>query len=96
MLKSQSGLSSPSLVRKHLGANHNNNHNNNLQSRKNADNGRNEFEEMLLQRREKILNGNKYSIGDKTPNGNSVDDNNTIKNNNLSASVNKWNTSSNT
>lgn len=84
MIKLQAGLSSPSLVRKHLGSNVNNNQNS---ARKSPSNGRNDFEEMLLQRREKILN-DKYSIGDKTPNGNSE---------NLNASANnKWNTSSNT
>lgn len=87
MIKAQSGLSSPSLVRKHLGQNVNNN-NSSTTPRKNATNVRNDFEEMLLQRREKILN-EKYSIGDKTPNGNSVNNNNSS-----SASANKWNTSS--
>lgn len=83
MLKLQAGLSSPSLVRKHLGSNANNQN-----ARKSPNTGRNDFEEMLLQRREKILN-DKYSIGDKTPNGNSVSDTNNLTNN-------KWNTSSNT
>lgn len=55
MLKMQSGLSSPSLVRK------------TLQPTKHVT-IRNDFEDMLLQRREKVLNdNNKYSIGDKTP-----------------------------
>ncbi|XP_031636541.1 uncharacterized protein LOC116349303 isoform X6 [Contarinia nasturtii] len=88
MIKLQSGLSSPSLVRKHLGSNATNPP---TTARKSPNNGRNDFEEMLLQRREKILN-DKYSIGDKTPNGNSVSETN-----NLNASAtNKWNTSSNT
>lgn len=55
MLKTPSGLSSPSMVRKVIGA-----------ERKPAP--RNEFEEMILERREKILN-DKYSIGDTKPNG---------------------------
>lgn len=64
MLKMQSGLSSPSLVRKTLGGS---------TAPRGGDshkktNVRNDFEEMLLQRREKVLN-EKYSIGDKTPNG---------------------------
>lgn len=89
MIKLQAGLSSPSLVRKHLGANANQQQQQN--ARKSPNNGRNDFEEMLLQRREKILN-DKYSIGDKTPNGNSVSETN-----NLNASANnKWNSSSNT
>lgn len=87
MLKLQAGLSSPSLVRKHLGSNANVNSNQNA-ARKSPNSGRNDFEEMLLQRREKILN-DKYSIGDKTPNGNSVSDTNNLTNN-------KWNTSTNT
>lgn len=69
MIKLQAGLSSPSLVRKHLGAN--SNASAPTSARKSPNSGRNDFEEMLLQRREKILN-DKYSIGDKTPNGNSV------------------------
>lgn len=86
MIKLQAGLSSPSLVRKHLGSN-----TSNQNARKSPNNGRSDFEEMLLQRREKILN-DKYSIGDKTPNGNSV-----TETNNLNASANnKWNSSSNT
>lgn len=89
MIKLQAGLSSPSLVRKHLGANQPNTQT----ARKSPNSGRNDFEEMLLQRREKILN-DKYSIGDKTPNGNSVTENTKA---NLNASANnKWNSSSNT
>lgn len=89
MIKLQAGLSSPSLVRKHLGANHN--QNGTTSARKSPNIGRNDFEEMLLQRREKILN-EKYSIGDKTPNGNSVTNN--TNNHSASANVNnnKWNT----
>lgn len=86
MIKLQAGLSSPSLVRKHLGGNPANTQT----QRKSPHCGRNDFEEMLLQRREKILN-DKYSIGDKTPNGNNSETNN------LNASANnKWNSSSNT
>lgn len=82
MIKSQSGLSSPSLVRKHLGRNTSAIATTTpIASRKNVD-GRSEFEEMLMKRREKILN-DKYSIGDSTPTATSV-----------SASANKWNTSS--
>lgn len=55
MLKMQSGLSSPSMVRKVIGG-------------EKKPQPRNEFEEMLLERREKILN-DKYSIGDTKPNG---------------------------
>ncbi|XP_055303746.1 uncharacterized protein LOC129569175 isoform X6 [Sitodiplosis mosellana] len=91
MIKLQAGLSSPSLVRKHLGSNANQQQQQQNAARKSPSNGRNDFEEMLLQRREKILN-DKYSIGDKTPNGNSVSETN-----NLNASANnKWNISSNT
>lgn len=60
MIKSQSGLSSPSMVRKAL---------NHPQQPKAQP--RNEFEEMLLERREKILN-DKYSIGDTKPSSNGV------------------------
>lgn len=60
MLKQPSGLSSPSMVRKALGG---------TGSYSEKAKPRNEFEEMLLERREKILNGDKYSIGDRTPNG---------------------------
>ncbi|XP_037026523.1 uncharacterized protein LOC119067561 isoform X2 [Bradysia coprophila] len=63
MLKMQSGLSSPSLVRKTLGSS------TTPRGDTHKKTGvRNDFEEMLLQRREKVLN-EKYSIGDKTPNG---------------------------
>lgn len=55
MLKMQSGLSSPSLVRKTL-----------QPTTPKKVSIRNDFEDMLLQRREKVLN-DKYSIGDKTP-----------------------------
>uniref|UniRef100_A0A1L8DML3 Putative focal adhesion protein tensin n=1 Tax=Nyssomyia neivai TaxID=330878 RepID=A0A1L8DML3_9DIPT len=58
MLKMQSGLSSPSLVRKQL-----NQHGGHRKTPI-----RNDFEEMLRERREKIDN-EKYSIGDRTPNG---------------------------
>lgn len=63
MLKQPSGLSSPSMVRKALGGGG---------SYSEKAKPRNEFEEMLLERREKILNGDKYSIGDRTPNGSSA------------------------
>lgn len=92
MIKLQAGLSSPSLVRKHLGANHSNAAP--ASARKSPNTGRNDFEEMLLQRREKILN-DKYSIGDKTPNGNSashaVNANTKWINNNHSSSSNTLN-----
>lgn len=58
MLKSQSGLSSPSMVRKVIIAD----------KKSQQQKPRNEFEDMLMERREKILS-EKYSIGDKTPNG---------------------------
>ena len=61
MIKMQSGLSSPSLVRKTLGSNNNNN-----VIKKTVP--RNDFEEMLRQRREKV-NNEKYLISDKTTNG---------------------------
>lgn len=86
MIKSQSGLSSPSLVRKHLGRNTSSTNDvvdKTSGTHKNA-NGRTDFEEMLMKRREKILN-DKYSIGDS--NGN-------IVNNSVNTSANKWNTSS--
>lgn len=90
MIKLQAGLSSPSLVRKHLGVNSNAA----SSARKSPNSGRNDFEEMLLQRREKILN-DKYSIGDKTPNGNSVSNavsaNTKWINNNHSSSSNTLN-----
>lgn len=63
MLKMQSGLSSPSLVRKTLGSSTTPRGDTHKKT-----NVRSDFEEMLLQRREKVLN-EKYSIGDKTPNG---------------------------
>lgn len=84
MIKLQAGLSSPSLVRKHLGSNQNATATTPT-SRKSPNIGRNDFEEMLLQRREKILN-EKYSIGDKTPNGNSVTE---------TSATNKWNNNTN-
>lgn len=86
MIKLQTGLSSPSLVRKHLGVNAAAS----SAARKSPNTGRNDFEEMLLQRREKILN-DKYSIGDKTPNGNNsnVSGATTTNLNTLSANT-KW------
>ncbi|XP_055709724.1 uncharacterized protein LOC129805674 isoform X25 [Phlebotomus papatasi] len=60
MLKMQSGLSSPSLVRKQL----------NQQGHRKTP-IRNDFEEMLRERREKV-SGEKYSISDRTPNGSST------------------------
>uniref|UniRef100_A0A336MJ03 CSON000681 protein n=1 Tax=Culicoides sonorensis TaxID=179676 RepID=A0A336MJ03_CULSO len=59
MLKSQSGLSSPSMVRKVIIAD---------KKQQQQQKPRNEFEDMLMERREKIMS-EKYSIGDKTPNG---------------------------
>ena len=67
MLKMQSGLSSPSLVRKTLGGTSPPGGGSASNTGKKVQ-IRNDFEEMLMQRREKILN-DKYSIGDKTPNG---------------------------
>lgn len=58
MLKTHSGLSSPSMVRKVIIAD----------KKSQAPKPRNEFEDMLMERREKIMS-EKYSIGDKTPNG---------------------------
>ncbi|XP_063707339.1 tensin-1 isoform X2 [Culicoides brevitarsis] len=58
MLKTQSGLSSPSMVRKVIIAD----------KKSQQQKPRNEFEDMLMERREKIMS-EKYSIGDKTPNG---------------------------
>lgn len=86
MIKAQSGLSSPSLVRKHLGRSPAASSTDTLDSatHKNA-NGRTDFEEMLMKRREQILS-DKYSIGDS--NGNIVN------NNSVNSSANKWNTSS--
>jgi tensin len=86
MIKLQSGLSSPSLVRKAYGSGGSGSNLNNTEPRKTA-NARNEFEEMLLQRREKIMN-EKYSIGDKTPNGSGTG--------NSASNSNKWNNNSNT
>lgn len=84
MIKLQSGLSSPSLVRKHLGGS-----TGGLASDSTtAPRKRNDFEEMLMKRREQILN-DKYSRGDRTPNGNS-----SVNNNQNSA--NKWNTTTKT
>ncbi|XP_061499733.1 tensin-1 isoform X15 [Anopheles gambiae] len=61
MLKMQSGLSSPSMVRKALGTP--------TASRKTAGTlPRNDFEEMLRERREKVLS-EKYTIGDQSPGG---------------------------
>lgn len=57
MIKTQSGLSSPSLVRKTLGSSQT--------LRKTPP--RNDFEEMLRERREKVMN-EKYSISDKPSN----------------------------
>lgn len=96
MLKMQSGLSSPSLVRKTLvrgvspvattSGRHNSNNNNSASNNSGRKaNVRNDFEEMLMQRREKILN-EKYSIGDKTPNGSVQYGNNSDKWNNVSLS----------
>ncbi|XP_050067868.1 uncharacterized protein LOC126556583 isoform X2 [Anopheles maculipalpis] len=60
MIKMQSGLSSPSMVRKALGTP--------TAGRKTATLPRNEFEEMLRERREKVLS-EKYTIGDQSPGG---------------------------
>lgn len=61
MLKTHTGLSSPSMVRKVIIAD----------KKSQQQPPRNEFEDMLMERREKVLS-EKYSIGDKTPNGTSV------------------------
>lgn len=69
MLKMQSGLSSPSLVRRTLAHPIQTTHTSSSSStlpRK----VRNDFEEMLLQRREKVMS-DKYSIGDHQTNGQS-------------------------
>uniref|UniRef100_A0AAG5CRX5 Tensin n=1 Tax=Anopheles atroparvus TaxID=41427 RepID=A0AAG5CRX5_ANOAO len=58
MIKMQSGLSSPSMVRKALGTP--------TATRKTLP--RNDFEEMLRERREKVLS-EKYTIGDQSPGG---------------------------
>uniref|UniRef100_A0A182NRY4 Uncharacterized protein n=1 Tax=Anopheles dirus TaxID=7168 RepID=A0A182NRY4_9DIPT len=60
MIKMQSGLSSPSMVRKALGTP--------TAARKTATLPRNDFEEMLRERREKVLS-EKYTIGDQSPGG---------------------------
>ncbi|XP_053668786.1 uncharacterized protein LOC128719189 [Anopheles marshallii] len=60
MIKMQSGLSSPSMVRKALGTP--------TATRKTATLPRNDFEEMLRERREKVLS-EKYTIGDQSPGG---------------------------
>uniref|UniRef100_A0A182QUR2 SH2 domain-containing protein n=1 Tax=Anopheles farauti TaxID=69004 RepID=A0A182QUR2_9DIPT len=65
MIKMQSGLSSPSMVRKALGTP--------TGGRKTATLPRNDFEEMLRERREKVLS-EKYTIGDQSPGGIMVSD----------------------
>ncbi|XP_041788451.1 uncharacterized protein LOC121603578 isoform X12 [Anopheles merus] len=76
MLKMQSGLSSPSMVRKALGTP--------TASRKTAGTlPRNDFEEMLRERREKVLS-EKYTIGDQSPGGGMMVSD-TINNNNSSS-----------
>ncbi|XP_049277651.1 tensin-2 isoform X11 [Anopheles funestus] len=60
MIKMQSGLSSPSMVRKALGTP--------TATRKTATLPRNDFEEMLRERREKVLS-EKYTIGEQSPGG---------------------------
>ncbi|XP_035896407.1 tensin-1 isoform X8 [Anopheles stephensi] len=83
MIKMQSGLSSPSMVRKALGTP--------TAGRKTATLPRNDFEEMLRERREKVLS-EKYTIGDQSPGGGTggimVSD--TINNNNSSAGDGRW------
>lgn len=68
MLKAQSGLSSPSLVRKQL------NLNNSTSTLTKKTPPRNDFEEMLRERREKVFS-EKYSISDRSPNGGPIDSN---------------------
>lgn len=92
MIKLQSGLSSPSLVRKTFGGAGPGAGHSATAPRKNT-NVRNDFEEMLLQRREKIMN-EKYSIGDKTPNGNSAAS--ASANQQYPGGANKWNSSNTT
>lgn len=75
MLKMQSGLSSPSLVRKQLG------HTTPIKKIE----PRNDFEEMLRKRRDLVLN-EKYSISDKQTGGVGVNVNG--KNNNINSE--KW------
>lgn len=93
MIKLQSGLSSPSLVRKVYGGGGGANAatGQNATTGRKPTNARNEFEEMLLQRREKIMN-EKYSIGDKTPNGGGGSG--ASNGNQYAGSANKWNNSS--
>ncbi|XP_052869552.1 uncharacterized protein LOC128275179 [Anopheles cruzii] len=81
MIKMQSGLSSPSMVRKALGTP-------TAPARKPLP--RNDFEEMLRERREKVLS-EKYTIGDQSREGPSASD--TLNNNNNNPSVggdNRW------
>jgi hypothetical protein len=84
MIRSGSGLSSPSMVRKALGT---------PTSVKKLS-PRNDFEDMLRERREKVRN-EKYSISDKTPNGGILKTTYDIKttysgnNNNNNSSYNK-------
>lgn len=87
MLKMQSGLSSPSLVRKTLVRGTSPASTSSVGGRK--ANVRNDFEEMLMQRREKILN-EKYSIGDKTPNGSAQYASSDAKWNSVSSSSNGY------
>lgn len=91
MIKMQSGLSSPSLVRKVYGGDGAGSVGNSSTTPRKLTNARNDFEEMLLQRREKIMN-EKYSIGDKTPNGGTGGN----ANNQYSSGANKWNTNNST
>uniref|UniRef100_A0A182PSN2 Tensin n=1 Tax=Anopheles epiroticus TaxID=199890 RepID=A0A182PSN2_9DIPT len=78
MIKMQSGLSSPSMVRKALGTP--------TATRKatSATLPRNDFEEMLRERREKVLS-EKYTIGDQSPGGGGMMVSDTINNNSGSA-----------
>uniref|UniRef100_A0A4Y0BIM7 Tensin n=1 Tax=Anopheles funestus TaxID=62324 RepID=A0A4Y0BIM7_ANOFN len=88
MIKMQSGLSSPSMVRKALGTP--------TATRKTATLPRNDFEEMLRERREKVLS-EKYTIGEQSPGGiggvgggGGIMVSDTINNNNNSGGDGRW------
>ncbi|KFB38000.1 tensin [Anopheles sinensis] len=80
MIKMQSGLSSPSMVRKALGTP--------TATRKTLP--RNDFEEMLRERREKVLS-EKYTIGDQSPGLNAAASD-TINNNSANGDGGHWTT----
>uniref|UniRef100_A0A8W7K7T7 SH2 domain-containing protein n=1 Tax=Anopheles albimanus TaxID=7167 RepID=A0A8W7K7T7_ANOAL len=88
MIKMQSGLSSPSMVRKALGVGGSVTP---TPARKQQPIARNDFEEMLRERREKVLS-EKYTIGDQSPNGALLPTSDTINNNNNNSNSdgNRW------